>query len=151
MMLPLLRAFIYPIVAFLVAGPASPHPQPVADGNKIHLLSLDQPPCVSPGSLVTAKLAYRLGPREQSAYGYAVSIKFASTDPGGTFSLGLDGEQAVTQRRDTLTLSYSLTQILGNSHLKRPITCYFYLHRNTSASSSEVITRTPAVVFRECQ
>ncbi|RAK70445.1 hypothetical protein [Hymenobacter edaphi] len=148
MLLPVFRLLAYPLIALLRPEPAPP--PLVAEGNKLRLLSLDRPACLKPASLLTAKLAYRLGPREQSAYGYTVSIKFATTNPGRTFSRGLDGERAVTQRRDTLTLSYSMTQVLGNASLKRPITCYFYLHRNTSATSSEVIASTPPIVLPEC-
>jgi hypothetical protein len=96
-------------------------------------------------------LTYQLGEQEQSEHGFAVSIKFATTDPRRTFSLDQGGQQAVTQRHDTLTLHYQMNRIWSNPQLKRPITCYFYLHRNTGNGRSTVIARTPPIVFQECQ
>jgi hypothetical protein len=103
-------------------------------------------------SVLTAKVAYRVAEQQQSADGFAVSIKFQGTDPRLTFSAGPLGMGAttVTKRRGTLTLSYPMAAIWQNPRLQRPITCYFYLHRNTGNGRSVVIARTPTIVFREC-
>jgi hypothetical protein len=122
------------------------------EGSSITLLALNQPPCTAPTakSVLKAKLAYAIAPQEQSEYGFAVSIKFQSTDPRMTFSGGMQGIVAVTSRHDTLTLEYPLAGVWANSRLKRPLTCYLYLHRNTAPGRSTVIARTPAIVFKEC-
>ncbi|GAB3586432.1 hypothetical protein [Hymenobacter daeguensis] len=122
-------------------------------GNTIALLALNQPPCatLTPQSVIRAKLAYHLAETEQSAYGFAVSIKFQSTTPGMTFSDGVQGQATVTARHDTLTLSYPVAAIRRNDRLQRPVTCYFYLHRNTGPSRSTVLAKTTAITFQECQ
>ncbi len=105
----------------------------------------------SPESVIVAKLAYSLADTEQSEHGYAVSIKFQGTDPRMTYSMGRMGEASVTSPTDTLTLQYPMASILRDGRLRRPITCYFYLHRNTGEGRSTVIAKTPPVIFRECQ
>jgi hypothetical protein len=128
---------------------------PPAEASHITLLQFNQPPCAVPTarSVIKAKIAYRLAPSEQSEYGFAVSIKFQEVTPGRTFSQGQLGQVAVTQRADTLTIEYPMAGIIGNTRLSHPITCYFYLHRNTSPApgSSRVIAKTPPIVFQECQ
>ena len=122
-------------------------------GNSIKLLALNQPPCttLSPQSVVKAKVLYQLAAEEQSEKGFEVSIKFQGVDPRLTFSRSSLGRAAVTNRTDTLTLTYPMAAILGDSRLRRPITCYFYLHRNTGEGRSIVLAKTDAVVFQECQ
>ena len=121
--------------------------------NRLALVSLNQPPCTTlqPGAVIRAKLAYELADTEQSAYGFAVSIKFQSTDPHRTFSDGKLGNATVTARHDTLTITYPVAALRHNAWLQRPLTCYFYLHRNTAPGRSTVIAKTPAIVFQECQ
>jgi hypothetical protein len=121
-------------------------------GNAIALLALNQPPCttLTPQSVIRAKLSYHLAEGEQSAYGFAVSIKFQSTDPRMTFSDGVRGQATVTARHDTLTLSYPVAAIRRNDRLQRPVTCYFYLHRNTGPGRSVVLAKTEAITFQEC-
>ena len=123
------------------------------DPSRITLLTLNQPPCVTltPQSVLQAKVAYRLADGEQSEYGFAVSIKFQSTDPRRTFSDGQQGVVTVTERADTLTISYPLAAIRHNTLLQRPITCFFYLHRNTAPGRSTVLAKTPPITFQECQ
>ncbi|MFC6226108.1 hypothetical protein ACFP2F_22890 [Hymenobacter artigasi] len=125
----------------------------VPPGNAIALLALNQPPCatLTPQSVIRAKLAYHLADAEQSAYGFAVSIKFQSTTPRMTFSDGVQGQATVTARHDTLTLSYPVAAIRHNDRLQRPVTCYFYLHRNTAPGRSVVLAKTEAITFQECQ
>jgi hypothetical protein len=122
-------------------------------GNAIALLALNQPPCatLTPQSVIRAKLSYHLAPAEQSAYGFAVSIKFQSTNPRMTFSDGVQGQAVVTARYDTLTLAYPVAAIRRNDRLQRPVTCYFYLHRNTGPGRSVVLAKTEAITFQECQ
>ncbi|UOQ96962.1 hypothetical protein MUN81_17165 [Hymenobacter sp. 5317J-9] len=122
------------------------------DTNSIALLVLNQPPCTVPNSqsVFKAKVVYTIASREQSEQGFAVSIKFQSTDPRMTFSSGQQGDISVSSRHDTLTLEYPLARVWANPRLKRPLTCYFYLHRNTAPGRSTVIARTPPIVFREC-
>ncbi len=132
---------------------------PTPEGNRIVLVKLNQPPCKSLSSddIITARIAYRIAEAEQSADGFAVSIKFQGTDPRMTFSVTRgrtstptpDGT-AVTLRSDTLTLTYPMAAIMQDARLRRPITCYFYLHRNMGKGRSIVIARTPPIVFREC-
>jgi hypothetical protein len=122
-------------------------------GNAITLLALNQPPCttLTPQSVIRAKLSYHLADTEDSAYGFAVSIKFQSTTPGMTFSDGVQGQATVTARHDTLTLAYPVAAIRRNDRLQRPVTCYFYLHRNTAPGRSVVLAKTEAITFQECQ
>ncbi|GGF24803.1 hypothetical protein [Hymenobacter cavernae] len=126
-------------------------------GNTIKLLALNQPPCSIPTdeSVITAKLAYHIAEQEQSEYGFEVSIKFQGTDPRMTFSMSRGpantGNIKVTSKSDTLTLTYPMATILNNPRLRRPITCYFYLHRNTEPGRSVVIAKTPPIIFAECQ
>ncbi|MBT2559239.1 hypothetical protein J7E24_15730 [Hymenobacter sp. ISL-91] len=123
------------------------------EGNAIALLTLNQPPCatLTPQSVIRAKLAYRLADAERSVHGFAVSIKFQSTNPRMTFSDGLQGYATITARHDTLTLSYPVSAIRRNNLLQRPVTCYFYLHRNTGPGRSVVLAKTGAITFQECQ
>ncbi|WP_324676909.1 hypothetical protein [Hymenobacter sp. GOD-10R] len=152
---PLLLGFVF--VSFVQRYHASLAQTAPANGNTIKLLALNQPPCSvpSPESMITARLAYHITEQEQSEHGFSVSIKFQGTDPRMTFSMGLAGQKAgetlVTSRNDTLTLRYPMAAIWGNPRLKRPITCYFYLHRYTAPGRSTVIAKTPPVVFAECQ
>ncbi|MBF9222027.1 hypothetical protein [Hymenobacter ruricola] len=138
--------------AFVGAVPNRVAQQAPAPGSSIALLVLNQPPCTVPTSqsVFKAKVAYVIAAQEQSDYGFEVSIKFQSTDPRMTFSSGMQGVIPVTSRHDTLTVEYPLAKIWANPRLKRPLTCYFYLHRNTAPGRSTVIARTPPIVFREC-
>lgn len=152
---PLLLFFLGGAGLALAAPAAAQSVATVPDGSTLTLLQLNQPPCAVPNarSVFKAKLAYRLAASEQSEYGFAVSIKFRGTTPGLTYSKGRLGQVAISQRADTLTLEYPMAEILGDGRLARPITCYFYLHRNTSPAPgrSRVIAQTPALVFKECQ
>lgn len=131
---------------------ALPPPRPA---NSIKLLALNQPPCAVPTarSVLKLKLAYRIAEAELSTYGFAVSVKFQSTEPGHTFSTGPRGagELSVTSKSDTLTLTYPLASIWQAPQLRRPLTCYLYLHRNLNAHGrSMVIAQTPAIVLQAC-
>ncbi|TGE28240.1 hypothetical protein [Hymenobacter metallicola] len=145
------------LVALLLMGFAAPQgptaPQTAEAGSTIKLLALNQPPCatLSRESVVTAKLRYQLAPQEQSAEGFVVSIKFQSTNPKMTFSSTQLGRVKLTQRADTLTLRYPMAAVWNNPQLRRPLTCYFYLHRNLGNGRSTVIAQTPPIVFTECQ
>lgn len=138
-----------------LAAPATAQsgPGPAPAASTITLLHLNQPPCATPSArtVIKAKLAYTIAPGEQSDYGFAVSIKFQGATPGRTFSNGQLGQVAVTQRADTLTITYPLAQVLGSPQLGRPITYYFYLHRNTAPGRSRVIAQTPPLTLQECQ
>jgi hypothetical protein len=146
--------WLVPIVSIGLAGAVPNHPasQAPAAGSSITLLELNQPPCTVPSaqSVFKAKVAYVIAAQEQSEYGFAVSIKFQSTDPRMTFSSGRQGIISVTKRNDTLTVEYPLASVWANSRLKRPLTCYFYLHRYTTPERSTVIAKTPPIVFKEC-
>jgi hypothetical protein len=137
------------------ALPGRAQMSPAATASTISLVQLNQPPCTVPTahSVIKAKLAYRLAPTEQSEYGFAVSIKFKGTTPGLTYSKGRLGQLTITQCADTLTLEYPMAEILGDARLARPITCYFYLHRNTTPAPgrSIVVAKTPPIIFKECQ
>ncbi|GAB2940734.1 hypothetical protein GCM10027048_01400 [Hymenobacter coalescens] len=135
------------------AGSPASRQAPAANGNNITLLALNQPPCATPSrqAVLVAKLAYRIAAAEQSEQGFAVSIKFQTTEAGRTFSSGPQGHVFVAQGSDTLTLRYPVAAVWNHPRLKRPLTCYFYLHRYTAPGRSTVIAQTPAVVFAECQ
>lgn len=147
----------YLVTAGLILISISAFTTPAADngpeGNRIALIKLNQPPCatLTSKSVLKAKLAYRIANTEQSEFGFAVSIKFQSNKPGMTFSDGQLGVATVKVKQDTITLSYPMAAIRHNSLLRRPITCYFYLHRNTAPDRSTVIAKTDPVVFQECQ
>ncbi|MDO7886268.1 hypothetical protein [Hymenobacter cheonanensis] len=126
---------------------------PGSEASTLTLLRLNQPPCAVPTarSVIKARLAYRLAAGEQSDYGFAVSIKFREVTPGHTFSKGRPGQVSITQRADTLTIEYPMAAILADTRLSHPVTCYFYLHRNTAPGRSRVIAQTPPIIFKECQ
>jgi hypothetical protein len=148
--LPLLCLFGLPL-----AEPSRPAVERLAlNDNTINLLELNQPPCkvLSAADVLTAKVAYHIADTEQSSEGFAVSIKFQGVDPRMTFAVGEQGKGTdVMARQDTLTLTYSMAAIMQNSRLRRPIMCYFYLHRNLGNGRSAVIAKTPPVMFKECQ
>lgn len=160
MKLPLVPAVTLALMTTIHLGAYAQAPAPAPAGNDIRLLSLNQPPCkvLSAKDVITAKVAYRIADSEQSAEGFAVSIKFQGTDPRLTFSV-VKGhgatppppDPAVTLRSDTLTLTYRMIDIVQDRRLRQPITCYFYLHRNLGQGRSTVIARTPPIVFSECQ
>jgi hypothetical protein len=128
-------------------------PQAPTAGSTIKLLALNQPPCATPSreSMIKAKLAYVIAAQEQGEEGFEISIKFQTPNPKMTFSSGPLGRVKVSVRRDTLTLSYPMAAIWSNPQLKRPLTCYFYLHRNLGNGRSTVIAKTPPIQFSECQ
>jgi hypothetical protein len=156
-----LRATCYALLGLLTtsftlhdaAFSPAPKQAPAGGENQIKLLALNQPPCttLSKDAVITAKVAYRIAQQEQSEHGYEVSIKFQGTDPRMTFSVGHMSGVAATTKSDTLTLQYPMSSIWNNPRLKRPLTCYFYLHRNTGQGRSTVIAKTEPVVFSECQ
>jgi hypothetical protein len=92
-----------------------------------------------------------LAKTEQSTEGFAVSIKFQSTNPGMTFSDGNQGIVTLTARHDTVIVTYPIAAIRRNNQLQRPLTCYFYLHRNLGAGRSVVLAKTAPIIFQECQ
>ncbi|MBO2008822.1 hypothetical protein [Hymenobacter negativus] len=143
------------LLSLALLTPARPTVEPLITGdNSITLVKLNQPPCktLSAADVLTAKVAYHIADAEQSADGFAVSIKFQGTDPHMTFSVGQQGKGTdVTARQDTLTLTYPMAAIMQNQRLQRPVTCYFYLHRNLGHGRSAVIARTPPIVFQNCQ
>jgi hypothetical protein len=146
------RPVVRACLALLTGGIVSAQ-TPVTTPNRITLLSLNQPPCATlpPGAVIRAKLVYTLAETEQSSEGFAVSIKFQSTNPRMTFSDGRQGIVAITARQDTVTITYPITVIRRNNQLQRPLTCYFYLHRNTGPGRSVVLAKTAPLVFQECQ
>jgi hypothetical protein len=121
--------------------------------NRITLLTLNQPPCATlqPTSVIRAKLVYNLAETEQSTDGFVIFIKFQRTNPRMTFSDERQGVVAISARQDTVTLTYPIAAIRHNAQLKRPLTCYFYLHRNTGPGRNVVIAQTAPVIFQECQ
>jgi hypothetical protein len=109
--------------------------------SRITLLTLNQPPCATlqSTSVIRAKLVYNLAETEQSTESFALSIKFQRTNPRMTFPDGRQGVIAISARQDTVTLTYPIAAIRHNAQLKRPLTCYFYLHRNTGPGRSVVL------------
>ena len=131
------------------AHPIAPRQTP---GNSVTLLELNQPPCTVPTakSIIKIKFAYHLADSETVPEGYAVSVKFQSTSPRMTFSIGNQGATSITSKHDTITLEYPMARILRAPNLQRPITCFVYLHRNMGEGRSRVIAQTPPIVFQEC-
>jgi hypothetical protein len=152
-----MKKYCYLITAGLIVLMASAFTEQKANEgageSTIKLLKINQSPCttLTAKSVLKAQLAYRIADTAQSKYGFAVSIKFQSTRAGMTFSDGRLGEVTVKVKQDTLTLSYPMSAVRQNALLKRPITCYFYLHRNTAPGRSTVIAKTGPVIFQECQ
>lgn len=158
-----MNLFLIPagMLAFALTNWSTVHAQtPAPTGSHITVLSLNQPPCkvLSAKDVIRAQIAYRIAETEQSTEGFAVSIKFQGTDPRFTFSVSRGhgampppAATTVTLRSDTLTLTYSMADIMQDTRLRRPITCYFYLHRNLGQGRSTVIALTPPIIFRECQ
>ena len=148
------RAFCLSLAWFIPRETPGQTPTP----SSITLLKLNQPPCTVPSvkDVIVARVAYQIADSEQSADGFAVSIKFQGVNPSMTFSvdrmdLDVSSNVNVTRRKGVLTLTYPIATIMQDERLRRPLVCYFYLHRNTGAGSSTVIALTPAIVFRECQ
>ncbi|NML64327.1 hypothetical protein HHL22_03825 [Hymenobacter sp. RP-2-7] len=140
-------------VLLLLSGIRSTWAQVPANTNRVTLLALNQPPCTVPAAsaVLTFKLAYQLAEAEQSAYGFAVSVKFQSTDPNRTFSIGREGQTTITARHDTLTITYPMAAVARVPGLLHPVTCYLYLHRYTAPGRSTVLAKTPPIVFQNCQ
>lgn len=149
----LIRFGTFWLLAACLASATHPLAPRQATDNSVTLLEVNQPPCTVPNakSIVKIKFAYRIADSESAPEGYAVSVKFQSTTPRMTFSLGRQGYTSVTSKQDTLSLEYPMATILQAQRLQRPINCFIYLHRNLGEGRSRVIAQTPAIVFQECQ
>ncbi|MCC2546382.1 hypothetical protein LJY25_07990 [Hymenobacter sp. BT175] len=125
---------------------------PVASKNELTIATLTPAAgaLVSRSTTVTATLNYNLDDSEKSEYGYRVTLQFQSTNPSTTFS-GSNGTVVLPNRKGTVSISTPLSSIWDRTNPAplHPITCYFYLQRLTSATSSEVIAKTSAITFTE--
>lgn len=108
-----------------------------------------------PGSTITlndtiiATLRYSIAADIESQFGFSISIKFASTVEGRTFSIGPGSGIELNEKNGDVTLAYPLDIIWNHSDLKHPISCYFYLHKKTSETSSTVIAKTTEINYME--
>ena len=98
---------------------------------------------------ITASLQIAIAGGIQSDFGFSVSIKFASKIEGQTFSTGENSSITLGTKTGNVILEYPISQIWSNTNLKRPISCYFYLHQMTSETASKVIARTAEIKYNE--
>ncbi len=117
----------------------------------IEILDLSPEPqsVVSAQDTIKAVLKYSIAEDIHSDFGFSISIKFVSTTEGRTFSSGPDAEIELTERDGEVPLQYPLELIWNHSDLKHPISCYFYLHKQTSETSSTVIAKTEEISYME--
>ncbi|GAB2963949.1 hypothetical protein GCM10027048_36480 [Hymenobacter coalescens] len=129
----------------------NPPAQPAVTAISIASLTPAPGTQVSRATTIDATLNYSLADSETSAYGYRVSILFKSTT-GSTFAINPSSVD-LTARKGTVSMSYPLSRFWDRTTSPmpaRPITCYFYLQRNTNGTGqSEVIAKTDALVFPE--
>ncbi len=104
---------------------------------------------ISASDTIAAVLKYAIDNAVQSDYGFSISVKFASVNEGQTFSIGQDAEIVLTEKTGTVTHAYPLDLIWNHADLKHPVSCYFYLHRKTSQTSSTVIAKTAEIKYTE--
>ncbi len=125
---------------------------PVVPKNELTVASLTPAAgtLVSRSSTITATLNYSLADTETSEFGYRVSLQFQSVNPSSTFS-GTNGSVVLPNKKGTITISTPLSSIWDRTSPAplHPITCYFYLQRMTSATSSDVAIKTAAITFTE--
>jgi len=112
-------------------------------------LSPDPGATVTPKDTIIASLRYAIADNVQSDYGFQVSIKFESTTPGTTFSVGETAQVDLLEREGNVTIEYPLQTIWNFQNLKHPVACYFYLHKMTSVNSSIVIAQTVRIAYQE--
>jgi len=112
-------------------------------------LSPEAQSIVSSQDTIKAILRYSIAPDIQSEFGFSISIKFVSTTAGRTFYIGSNAEIEITDRDGQVILKYPLDLVWNYSDLKHPISCYFYLHKETSETSSTVIAKTEEIDYME--
>lgn len=117
----------------------------------ITILDLSPEPLsvISSQDTIKAVLKYSIVEDILSDFGYSISIKFVSTTAGRTFSINPNAEIELTERNGEVPLQYPLELIWNHSDLKHPISCYFYLHEQTSDTSSIVIAKTEEISYME--
>ena len=98
---------------------------------------------------ISADISYFISDEQESDFGFKVGIVFSSTDPNQNFAVGSWGQLSVTDRRDTVTVSYPLSAIWSDSRLQHPVSCYYYLRKYTSTTASVVIVKTDAINYQE--
>lgn len=98
---------------------------------------------------IKAELSYSISDDIQSDFGFRVSIKFVSTTEGQTFSLGDAAKVGVSEKVGTAFISYPLNLVWDYYKLKHPISCYFYLHKVTSDTTSTIIAKTEEIIYNE--
>jgi hypothetical protein len=116
---------------------------------EIRDLSPEPGSVVSSQDTIKAVLKYSIAEDIHSDFGFSISIKFVSTTAGRTFSINSNAVIKLTERDGEVPLQYPLELIWNHSDLKHPISCYFYLHKQTSDTSSTVITKTEEISYME--
>jgi len=104
---------------------------------------------ISASDTIAAILKYAIDNAVQSDYGFSISVKFTSVNEGQTFSIGQDTDISLTEKAGTITHTYPLDMIWNHADLKHPVSCYFYLHKETSQTSSTVIAKTAEIKYTE--
>lgn len=117
----------------------------------IEILDLSPEPgsVLSSQDTINAVLRYSIAKDIHSDFGYSISIKFVSTTAERTFSIGPSAEIKIIERDGEVPFQYSLELIWNHSDLKHPISCYFYLHKETSETSSTVLAKTEEISYME--
>jgi hypothetical protein len=90
---------------------------------------------------------------------YFVTMHFASTTPGQTFSIvrsvpagsapdPLPRQKTLASAQGTETITYAMTNTWGNPKMQRPVRVRFYLHELESPATSKVIAETDWIEYR---
>ena len=104
---------------------------------------------ITSNDTIRATLAYSIASDVQSDFGFTISIKFVSIIEGQTFSVGEAAQTELILREGNVTMNYPLELIWDHQNLKQPVSCYFYLHKMTSQTSSSVLARTTEIGYNE--
>jgi len=121
------------------------------NGSSIEILSLSPPAesIVTSADTIFAELSYVIADDIDSPYGFTVSIKFQSVAENQTLSLGTEASIRVFNKKGQLRLVYPFASAWRSSDLAHPVSCFFYLHRYVSESTSTVIDKTERITYRE--
>ena len=98
---------------------------------------------------ISARLSYSFSSRHQSPFGFAVSIKFASTTSGMRFSNSDSAYVPLIDSVGMVSLNYPLSMVWSDTRLKHPVSCAFLLHKYTLADQSTIIAETGWVNYLE--
>ena len=149
-----MKLFVFTFLAVLLAF-ISCKESPTENNNvsetsiEILYLAPESETTITSNDTIIATLRYSIADDIQSEFGFSISIKFTSTLEGRTFSIGPNSTIELTERDGDVTLDYPLDLIWNHSDLKHPISCYFYLHKYTSETTSSVLAKTSEINYYE--